>query len=86
MAWVAAEITQPPANGQVYIAVVDALPVCDLLLGQPAQIAGANTAGLGRGSDYVLVKFAPVPVPPLFVGKVLRLVVGLGDIRKYSSE
>ena len=25
--------------------------------------------------DYVLVKLASVPVPPLFVGKVLRLVV-----------
>ena len=31
-------------------------------------------------SDYVLVKFAPVPMPPLFVGKVLRFVVGLGEI------
>ena len=30
--------------------------------------------------DYVLVKLSPVPVTPLFMGKVLRLVVGLGEI------
>ncbi|NBI67220.1 sigma-70 family RNA polymerase sigma factor [Pseudoflavonifractor sp. 60] len=30
--------------------------------------------------DHVLVKFAAIPMPPLFMGKVLRLVVGLGEI------
>ena len=28
------------------------------------------------GKSYVLVKLPPVPMPPLFMGKVFRLVIG----------
>ena len=32
------------------------------------------------GTDYVLVKLSPVPMPPLFMAKILHFVVGLDEI------
>ncbi len=46
---VAAEIAQTAADGQTHVAVVDTLTICDLLLGQPSQVVGADVPDLSEG-------------------------------------
>ena len=43
-------------------------------------LRGSTVGQAALGADYVLITLTPIPVPPLFMGKVLRLVVGLGEI------
>ena len=43
-------------------------------------LRGSTIGQAALGADYVLVTLAPVPMPPLFMGKVFRLVVGLGEL------
>ena len=60
------------------IAVVDALPICDLLLGQPAHVVGTDAAGLsGGGVGKGLPQGSGQPVTlGLFLGQHNKLLRG----------